>query len=220
MGISKNSRILEPSCGTGNFISRMPHDMGNGGIVGVELDPITALIAKHLNVPKENPEAKESEKAFEENRDVKILNCGFERSNLEDNSFDVVIGNIPFGDFKLNDPDYTNDWLIHDAFIRKALDKVAAGGIVAVITSSGTLDKKNPKIREQLAMKADLIGAVRLPNNAFADAGTPVTSDVIFLQKRKTPLNVYDPKPDWCYTTPVEVGIVGKSMKEKQKTLP
>ncbi len=218
MGISKDSRILEPSCGTGNFISRMPHDMGNGGIVGVELDPITALIAKHLNVPKENPEAKESEKAFEENRDVKILNCGFERSNLEDNSFDVVIGNIPFGDFKLNDPDYTNDWLIHDAFIRKALDKVAAGGIVAVITSSGTLDKKNPKIREQLAMKADLIGAVRLPNNAFADAGTPVTSDVIFLQKRKTPLNVYDPKPDWCYTSPVEVGVVGKKHEGETRT--
>ena len=218
MGISKDSRVLEPSCGTGNFISRMPHDMGNGGIVGVELDPITARIAKHLNVPKDNPDAKESEKAFEESRDIKILNCGFERSNLEDNSFDLVIGNVPFGDFKLNDPDYTNDWLIHDAFIRKALDKVAAGGIVAVITSSGTLDKKNPKIREQLAMKADLIGAVRLPNNAFADAGTPVTSDIIFLQKRKTPLNVYDPKPDWCYTTPVEVGVVGKKHEGETTT--
>ena len=218
MGISKDSRILEPSCGTGNFISRMPHDMGNGGIVGVELDPITALIAKHLNVPKENPDAKEGEKALEDNRDVKILNCGFERSNLENNSFDVVIGNVPFGDFKLNDPDYVNDWLIHDAFIRKALDKVAAGGIVAVITSSGTLDKKNPKIREQLAMKADLIGAVRLPNNAFADAGTPVTSDIIFLQKRKTPLNVYDPKPDWCYTSPVEVGVVGKKHEGETRT--
>ena len=218
MGVSKDSRILEPSCGTGNFISRMPHDMGNGGIVGVELDPITALIAKHLNVPKENPDAKEGEKALEDNRDVKILNCGFEKSNLENNSFDVVIGNVPFGDFKLNDPDYVNDWLIHDAFIRKALDKVAAGGIVAVITSSGTLDKKNPKIREQLAMKADLIGAVRLPNNAFADAGTPVTSDVIFLQKRKTPLNVYDPKPDWCYTSPVEVGVVGKKHEGETRT--
>ncbi len=218
MGLPKDSRILEPSCGTGNFISRMPHDMGNGGIVGVELDSITAKIAKYLNVPKENPYAKKDEKALEESRDIKILNCGFESSNLENNSFDLVIGNVPFGDFKLNDPDYTDDLLIHDAFFRKALDKVAPGGVVAFITSSGTLDKKNPKIREQLAMKADLIGAVRLPNNAFADADTKVTSDIIFLQKRKTPLNVYDPKPEWCYTTPVEVEMVGKKYEGEKKT--
>ena len=218
MGLPENSRILEPSCGTGNFITRMPHDMGKGGIVGVELDPITAKIAKHLNVPKHNPYAKKDEAALEDTRDIKILNCGFEKANLENNSFDVVIGNVPFGDYKLNDPDYTNDWLIHDAFFRKALDKVAAGGVVAFITSSGTLDKKNPKVREQLAMRADLIGAVRLPNNAFADADTKVTSDIIFLQKRKTPLNVYDPKPDWCYTAPVEVEMVGKKYEGEKRT--
>lgn len=219
MGLPKNSRILEPSCGTGNFISRMPHDMGNGGIVGVEIDPITAKIAKHLNVPKRNPnDDNKSEKVLSETRDIKILNCGFERSPLENNSFDAVIGNVPFGDYKLSDPDYTNDLLIHDAFFRKALDKVATGGIVAFITSSGTLDKKNPKIREQLSIKADLIGAVRLPNNAFADADTKVTSDIIFLQKRKTPLNVYDPKPDWCYTTPVKVEMVGKKYEGEKRT--
>lgn len=219
MGLPKNSRILEPSCGTGNFISRMPHDMGNGGIVGVEIDPITAKIAKHLNVPKRNPnDDNKSEKVLSETRDIKILNCGFERSPLENNSFDAVIGNVPFGDYKLSDPDYTNDLLIHDAFFRKALDKVAPGGIVAFITSSGTLDKKNPKIREQLSIKADLIGAVRLPNNAFADADTKVTSDIIFLQKRKTPLNVYDPKPDWCYTTPVKVEMVGKKYEGEKRT--
>nr|WP_295068687.1 YodL domain-containing protein [Ruminococcus sp.] len=218
MGLPENSRILEPSCGTGNFITRMPHDMGKGGIVGVELDPITAKIAKHLNVPKHNPYAKKDEAALEDTRDIKILNCGFEKANLENNSFDVVIGNVPFGDYKLNDPDYTNDWLIHDAFFRKALDKVAAGGVVAFITSSGTLDKKNPKVREQLAMRADLIGAVRLPNNAFADADTKVTSDIIFLQKRKTPLNVYDAKPDWCYTAPIEVEMVGKKYEGEKRT--
>ena len=218
MGLPQNSRILEPSCGTGNFISRMPHDMGKGGIVGVELDPVTAKIAKHLNVPKPNPYAKKDEAVAEETRDIKILNCGFERSNLENNSFDAVIGNVPFGDYKLNDPDYANDWLIHDAFFRKALDKVAPGGVVAFITSSGTLDKKNPKIREQLSLNADLIGAVRLPNNAFADADTKVTSDIIFLQKRKTPRNVYDPKPDWCYTSPVEVEMVGKKYEGEQRT--
>nr|WP_303789391.1 YodL domain-containing protein [Ruminococcus flavefaciens] len=217
MGLPENSRILEPSCGTGNFISHMPHDMGKGGIVGVELDPITAKIAKHLNVPKPNPYAKKDETVAEE-RDIKILNCGFERSNLENNSFDAVIGNVPFGDYKLNDPDYTNDWLIHDAFFRKALDKVAPGGIVAFITSSGTLDKKNPKVREQLSLNADLIGAVRLPNNAFADADTKVTSDIIFLQKRKTPRNVYDPKPEWCYTSPVEVEMVGKKYEGEKRT--
>ncbi|WP_207647497.1 YodL domain-containing protein [Ruminococcus sp. XPD3002] len=219
MGLPKNSRILEPSCGTGNFISRMPHDMGNGGIVGVEIDPITAKIAKHLNVPKRNPnDDNKSEKVLSETRDIKILNCGFERSPLENNSFDAVIGNVPFGDYKLSDPDYTNDLLIHDAFFRKALDKVAPGGIVAFITSSGTLDKKNPKIREHLSIKADLIGAVRLPNNAFADADTKVTSDIIFLQKRKTPLNVYDPKPDWCYTAPVEVEMIGKKYEGEKRT--
>ena len=109
---------------------------------------------------------------------------------------------MPFGDYKLNDPDYMQDWHIHDAFFRKALDKVAPGGVIAFITSSGTMDKTNPKVREYLATRAELIGAIRLPNNAFSDAGTKVTSDIIFLKKREIPLQAHEPKPDWCYTVP------------------
>lgn len=195
MGLSRDSRILEPSCGTGNFIARMPHSIGNGGIVGVELDTTTAKIAQYLASSRDN---------------VTIKNCGFEVSNLENNSFDLVIGNVPFGNYKFNDPDYTQDWLIHDAFFRKALDKVAVGGVVAFITSSGTMDKKNPKIREYLATHADLVGAIRLPNNAFGDAGTNVTADIIFLQKREHPLAKNESKPDWCYTVPMEMEKVGK----------
>ena len=218
MGLPKNSRILEPSCGTGNFIARMPHDMGKGGIVGVEIDSITADIAKYLNVPMDNPYADEKDEILRDKRDIKILNCGFERSGLENNSFDLAIGNVPFGEFKLNDPDYTDDWYIHDAFFRKALDKVAPGGIVAFVTSTGTLDKKNPKIREYLATRAELVGAVRLPNNAFADAGTSTSTDIVFLQKRKELLKVHDPKPDWCYTLPVEVEMVGKKYEGEKRT--
>ncbi len=213
MGISEDSRVLEPACGTGNFISRMPSNIGNGGIVGVELDSITARIAKQLNKP--NPH---SENLDTESRDITILNTGFEKSGLENNSFDLVIGNVPFGEYKMNDPDYTKDWLIHDAFFRKALDKVAVGGVVAFITSSGTMDKKNSTVREYLASRAELIGALRLPNNAFKDAGTNVTSDIIFLQKRKEPLKPFEPKPDWCYTTPVEVEMVGKKYEGEKRT--
>ena len=136
MGLERDSRILEPSCGTGNFISRMPHSIGNGGVVGVEIDSITAEIASRLHNDRDS---------------VKIMNCPFERSGLPDGSFDLAIGNVPFGDYKMNDPDYAQDWLIHDAFFRKALDKVAPGGVVAFITSSGTMDKKTSKVREYLA---------------------------------------------------------------------
>ena len=195
MGLSRDSRILEPACGTGNFITRMPHSIGNGGVVGVELDSTTAKIAQYLASNREN---------------VTIKNCGFEVSHLDNDSFDLVIGNVPFGNYKMNDPDYVQDWLIHDAFFRKALDKVAVGGVVAFVTSSGTMDKKNPKIREYLATHADLIGAIRLPNTAFSDAGTNVTADIIFLQKREHPLTKSEPKPDWCYTVPFEMEKVGK----------
>lgn len=214
MGISENSRILEPACGTGNFINRMPQSIGKGGIVGVELDPITARIAIQLSKPYTNA----NDKIEIEPRNIEIINKGFEYSGLENNSFDLVIGNVPFGDYKMNDPDYTKDWLIHDAFFRKALDKVAPGGVVAFITSSGTMDKKNPKVREHLATNAELIGAVRLPNNAFSDAGTSVTSDIIFLQKRKEPLKPFERKPDWCYTTPVEVNMIGKKYEGELRT--
>jgi predicted RNA methylase len=182
MDLPRDSRILEPSCGTGGFIRRMPSSIGKAGVVGVEIDSLTARIATRLN-----PEAK-------------IINSGFEVSGLENNSFDLVIGNVPFGENKMLDPDYTQDWLIHDAFFRKALDKVASGGIVAFVTSSGTLDKQNPKVREYLATHAELVGAIRLPNTAFTDSGTKVTSDIIFLKKRNEPLPPREPKPDWCYT--------------------
>ena len=189
MGIPRDSRVLEPACGTGNFITRMPHSIGNAGVVGVELDDITAQIATRLNA---------------DNPNVTIMHSAFERSGQEDSSFDLAIGNVPFGDYKMNDPDHMQDWLIHDAFFRKALDKVAAGGVVAFVTSTGTLDKKNPKVREYLATHADLIGAIRLPNTAFlADAGTGVPTDIIFLQKRAEPLSPDAPKPDWCYVTPI-----------------
>jgi len=192
MGLDRNSRILEPSCGTGNFISRMPHGIGNGGVIGVEIDSITAEIAARLHNDRDN---------------VKILNSPFERSGLADSSFDLAIGNVPFGDYKMNDPDYAQDWLIHDAFFRKALDKIAPGGVVAFITSSGTMDKKTSKVREYLATQADLVGAIRLPNTTFAEAGTGVTADIIFLKKRETPLQAHEPKPDWCYTAETEDGL-------------
>ena len=188
MGIPRDSRVLEPACGTGNFITRMPHSIGNAGVVGVELDPITAQIAARLNM---------------DNPNVEIMHSAFEQSGQTDNSFDLVIGNVPFGDYKMNDPDYTQDWLIHDAFFRKALDKAAPGGVVAFVTSTGTLDKKNPKVREHLASQADLIGAIRLPNTAFSEAGTGVSTDIVFLQKRVQPLSPDAPKPDWCYVTPI-----------------
>lgn len=188
MGIPRDSRVLEPACGTGNFITRMPHSIGNAGVVGVELDPITAQIAARLNM---------------DNPNVEIIHSAFEQSGQTENSFDLVIGNVPFGDYKMNDPDYTQDWLIHDAFFRKALDKAAPGGVVAFVTSTGTLDKKNPKVREHLASQADLIGAIRLPNTAFSEAGTGVSTDIVFLQKRVQPLSPDAPKPDWCYVTPI-----------------
>ena len=192
MGLDRDSRILEPSCGTGNFISRMPHGIGNGGVVGVEIDSITAEIASRLHNDRSN---------------VKILNSPFERSGLTDGSFDLAIGNVPFGDYKMNDPDYAQDWLIHDAFFRKALDKIAPGGVVAFITSSGTMDKKTSKVREYLATHAELVGAIRLPNTTFAEAGTGVTADIIFLKKREAPLQAHEPKPDWCYTAETEDGL-------------
>ncbi|MBR0484479.1 MAG: methyltransferase domain-containing protein [Oscillospiraceae bacterium] len=187
MDLPRDARILEPSCGTGNFISRMPNSLGDAHVVGVELDSITARIAKQLH---------------RENDNVEIIHSGFEHAGLENNSFDLAIGNVPFGDYNLNDPDYADNWRIHDAFFRKALDKVAAGGVVAFVTSCGTMDKKNPKIREYLAERAELVGAVRLPENAFSSAGTKTPTDIIFLKKRESPLKFEDKKPDWCYTVP------------------
>lgn len=192
MDLPRDARILEPACGTGNFISRMPHSLSDAQVTGVELDSITARIAKQLN--RENP-------------NVRIIESGFEHTHFENDSFDLAIGNVPFGNYKLNDPDYVQDWLIHDAFFRKSLDKIAPGGVVAFVTSSGTMDKASPKIREYLATQAELVGAIRLPETAFSDAGTKVTSDIIFLKKREHPLQAHEPKPDWCYTIPNADGL-------------
>jgi len=193
MDLPRNARILEPSCGTGNFISRLPNRFRDCKVTGIEIDPITSQIAESLNSDNDN---------------VKIFNCGFEHADLDNDSFDLAIGNVPFGDYKMIDPDFTKDYNIHDAFFRRALNKIAPGGIVAFITSSGTLDKKNPQVREHLATYGDLVGAIRLPDNAFASAGTKVTTDIIFLQKREIPLQPFDRKPDWCYTAPDKNGLM------------
>ena len=179
MGFS-DGNILEPSCGTGHFIGMLPQSMQNSKFYGVELDSISGRIARQL-YQKSN-----------------IAVQGYEKASLPDSLFDVAIGNVPFGQFKVVDKKYDkNNWLIHDYFFGKTLDKVRPGGIIAFITSSGTMDKKNPAVRKYIAQRAELLGAVRLPNNTFkANAGTEVTSDIIFLQKRDTLVN---DEPDWVF---------------------
>ena len=179
MGI-KDGNILEPSMGVGNFFGCLPKAMQDCKLYGVELDSITGRIAKQL-YPK---------------ADIQIK--GFEKAEFPDNYFSAAIGNVPFGNYGVADKNYDkHNFLIHDYFFAKALDKVAANGIVAFITSKGTLDKQNSKVREYLAQHADLVGAIRLPNNAFkGSANTEVTSDIIFLRKReKAPVEM----PDWVY---------------------
>ena len=190
MGFSKG-KLLEPSCGVGNFIGMIPQDM-QAKITGIELDSLTGRIAKKLY-----PEAQ-------------IQICGFENSNLKSESFDVAVGNVPFGDIRVYDKKYNKEnLLIHDYFFSKSLDMVKPGGVVAFITSKGTLDKRNDTARRLLAEKADFLGAVRLPNNAFkANAGTEVTSDIIFLQKRTEPITITsENEPLWIKTTKDENGI-------------
>lgn len=172
----KSGNILEPACGTGNFFGMLPDSMQGSNLYGVELDSITGRIAKQL-YPSAN-----------------IAITGFEKTELPDSFFDLAIGNVPFGNYKLTEKRYdSQNFLIHDHFFAKALDKVRPGGIVAFVTSKGTMDKKNPEVRRYLAQRAELLGAIRLPNNAFAkNAGTEVTSDIIFLQKRDRPIDV-----DW-----------------------
>lgn len=190
MGFSKG-KLLEPSCGIGNFIGMIPQDMQTR-ITGIELDSLTGRIAKKLY-----PEAQ-------------IQICGFENSNLKSESFDVAVGNVPFGDIRIYDKKYNKEnLLIHDYFFSKSLDMVKPGGVVAFITSKGTLDKRNDTARRLLAEKAEFLGAVRLPNNAFkANAGTDVTSDIIFLQKRTEPITIAsENEPLWIKTTKDENGI-------------
>ena len=167
----ENGRILEPSMGVGNFFGMLPESMKGSQLTGVELDSISGRIARKLYP----------------NADIKIT--GYENTKFTDNSFDVAIGNVPFGDYSLHDKRYDKDHLlIHDYFFVKTLDKVRPGGIVAFVTSKGTLDKANPAARRLMAERADLLGAIRLPNTAFkANAGASVTTDILFLQKRDTP---------------------------------
>lgn len=191
LGFSEGS-ILEPSCGTGNFFGLLPDTMAGSKLHGVEIDPLTGKIAKQLY------------------QKANIAVQGFEETKLPDDHFDVVIGNVPFGDFKVNDSRYNaQKFLIHDYFFAKALDKVRAGGVVAFITSKGTMDKASPEIRKYIAQRAELLGAVRLPDNTFrANAGTEVTSDILFLQKRD---RVIDTEPDWVHLDTDENGITMNS---------
>lgn len=179
--------LLEPSCGVGNFLGKMPSEMAeHTNIYGVEIDSISGRIAKQLY-----PDA-----------DIQIT--GFESTHFQNGSFDAAVGNVPFGDLNFPDKQYGTTKL-HDFFFAQTLDKVKEGGIVAFVTSKGTLDKKDESFRMQLAQKADLIGVVRLPNNAFkANAGTEVTSDIIFLQKRSAPP---EELPDWVHLGKTEDGL-------------
>ena len=180
--------ILEPSCGTGNFLGLLPADMAGSKAYGVELDSISGRIAGQLY------------------QNASISVNGFETVQMPDSFFDVAVGNVPFGDFKVLDRRYDkHHWLIHDYFFGKALDKVRPGGVIAFVTSKGTMDKENSAVRRYLAQRADLIGAIRLPDNTFKrNAGTEVTSDVIFLQKRD---HITDLEPDWVHLDTDENGI-------------
>ena len=187
MGFTQGN-ILEPSCGTGNFLGLLPTDMAGSKAYGVELDSISGRIAGQLY------------------QNASISVNGFETVQMPDSFFDVAVGNVPFGDFKVLDKRYDkHHWLIHDYFFGKTLDKVRPGGIVAFITSKGTLDKENSAVRKYLAQRADLIGAIRLPDNTFKrNAGTEVTSDIIFLQKRD---HITDLDQDWVHLDTDENGI-------------
>lgn len=179
--------ILEPSCGIGNFFGLLPESMTGSKLYGVELDSITGRIAKQLY------------------QNASIAIQGYEETSLPDSFFDVAIGNVPFGDYGVADKRYDkNRFLIHDYFFAKTLDKVRPGGIVAFVTSSGTMDKKNPTVRKYIAQRADLLGAIRLPNNAFlANAGTGVVADILFLQKRDRPVEA---EPDWVHLGKTDSG--------------
>lgn len=179
MGVEQ-ANILEPSCGIGNFLGMLSQEMQSSKLYGVELDSISGKIAKQLY----------------QKANIKIQ--GYEKSDFPDSFFDIAIGNVPFGDFKVNDKRYDkNNFLIHDYFFAKTLDKVRPGGVIAFVTSKGTMDKASPEVRRYLAQRADLLGAIRLPDNTFTkNAGTKVTSDIIFLQKRE---NLTDIMPDWVY---------------------
>ena len=184
----KEGNILEPSCGIGNFIGMLPSSMQGSKIYGVEIDKISAGIAQQLY------------------QKTSIAAQPFEEANIPDSFFDAVIGNVPFGDIRVNDRRYNkHNFLIHDYFFAKSLDKLRPGGVMALITSKGTMDKENPAVRRYIAQRADLLGAVRLPNNTFkGNAGTEVVSDVLILQKRD---RLIDLEPEWVHLNTDENGV-------------
>lgn len=184
----KNGNLLEPSCGIGNFIGMLPITMQDSKVYGVELDTISAGIAQQLY------------------QKSSIAAQGFENVNIPDSFFDSVVGNVPFGDFKVVDKKYDkHNFLIHDYFFAKSLDKLRPGGVMALITSKGTMDKENSSVRKYIAQRAELLGAIRLPNDTFkSSAGTEVVSDILFLQKRD---RLIDIEPDWVHLDTNENGI-------------
>lgn len=188
----RGGNVLEPSMGIGNFFGSLPTPVQRSNLYGVEIDSISGRIARQLY------------------QTANISITGFEKTNYPDNFFDVVVGNVPFGDYKIFDPKYNkHNFRIHDYFIAKALDQVRPGGMVAVITTKGTLDKSNPAIRKYIAERAELVGAIRLPNTAFKDnAGTEVTADILFLQKRERKMDI---EPDWMHLGYTENGIAVNS---------
>ena len=187
MGL-ESGNLLEPACGVGNFMGMLPDSMRDCKVYGVELDSISGRIARQLY------------------QNSRISVAGYEKAEIPDSFFDAAVGNVPFGNIKVVDRRYDkHHWLIHDYFLGKTLDKIRPGGVIAFITSKGTMDKESPAVRKYLAQRADLIGAVRLPNTAFkASAGTDVTSDILFLQKRD---RIVDIEPDWVHLDTDENGI-------------
>ena len=184
----REGNILEPSCGIGNFIGMLPQSMQDSKIYGVEIDKISAGIAQQLY------------------QKTSIAAQPFEEANIPDSFFDAVIGNVPFGDIRVNDRRYNkHNFLIHDYFFAKSLDKLRPGGVMALITSKGTMDKENPAVRKYIAQRADLLGAIRLPNNTFkGNAGTEVVSDILILQKRD---RLIDLEPEWVHLNTDENGV-------------
>ncbi len=187
----EQGKILEPAMGIGNFFGMLPEAMRGSELHGVELDDITGRIAR-----QHYPDA-----------DIQIK--GFEKTKFENDSFDAVVGNVPFGDYKLSDKDYDkHKFYIHDYFVAKSIDKVRPGGVVAVVTSKGTMDKENPEMRMYVAQRAELLGAIRLPNNAFkANAGTEVTSDILFFQKRERAIEINPDEIEWLNKTETAEGF-------------
>lgn len=190
MGL-KQGNLLEPSCGVGDFMGLLPESMADTRMYGVELDSISGRIARQL---------------YQKNE---IAIQGFETMDYTASFFECVIGNVPFGAYKVTDRKYDrHNFMIHDYFLAKSIDLVRPGGVVAVVTSSGTMDKQNPAVRECLANRADLLGAIRIPNNAFINANTGVVADILFFQKRD---RIALEKPDWVELGNTEEGYTVNS---------